>query len=94
MNTDVQSNPAEHRYEIRSGDALAVIEYELDGERMILNHTFVPPELRGQGIAEKLVRAALADAREQKLTVVPECSYVEKFMTRHAEYQDLLAPSA
>jgi predicted GNAT family acetyltransferase len=51
----------------------------------------VPPELRGRGIAEQLVRAALADARTAGNKVVPACSYVAKFIERHHEYQDLLA---
>ena len=66
-------------------------EYELDGDRMIFTHTVVPPELRGRGIAEKLVRAALAEARTAKRKVVPTCSYVAKFIERHKEYQDLVA---
>jgi uncharacterized protein len=58
---------------------------------MVFTHTLVPPELRGRGIAEHLVRAALAEARTQGRQVVPACSYVAKFIERHAEYRDLLA---
>lgn len=84
-------NAAEHRYEVRLGAALAVAEYELEGDRMTFTHTLVPPELRGRGIAEILVRAGLADARAASRRVVPQCSYVAKFIQRHQEYQDLLA---
>lgn len=58
---------------------------------MVFTHTLVPPELRGRGVAEKLVRAALAEARARGCRVVPQCSYVARFIERHAEYQDLLA---
>lgn len=84
-------NPVAHRYEIRIGDALAVAEYELDGKRMTFTHTLVPPELRGRRLAELLVRAGLADARAAGRQVVPQCSYVAKFIQLHREYQDLLA---
>ena len=70
---------------------LSVCGYELAEGRMVFTHTVVPPELRGRGIAEKLVRAALADARAAGRKVVPQCSYVAKFIERHREYQDLLA---
>lgn len=68
----------------------AVAEYRLEGERMIFTHTFVPPELRGRGLAEKLVRPALAWAREERRRVVPACSYVAVFIERNPEFQDLL----
>lgn len=87
----VRHNPAAHRYEIDVNGQLAVAEYLAEGDRVILTHTFVPPELRGRGLAEKLVRRALEDARSQNAKVVPACSYVDAFIRRHPEYQSLLA---
>ncbi len=87
----VQHNAADHRYEAVVDGHLSICEYELEDGRMIFTHTVVPPELRGRGIAEKLVRAALADARQANRRIVPQCSYVAKFIERHAEYRDLLA---
>lgn len=87
----VHHDAAARRYESGEGAHLAVLEYERTGDRVTYTHTFVPPELRGRGLAEALVRAALADARTAGLKVVPQCSYVAKFIERHAEYQPLLA---
>lgn len=87
----VQHNAPEQRFETTVEGRLAVADYERREGRMILTHTFVPPELRGKGIAEKLVRAALEHARAEKLRVVPACSYVAAFIQRHAEFQPLLA---
>jgi uncharacterized protein len=72
---------------------LAHADYALEDVRMVFTHTFVPPELRGRGLAEQLVRPALAHARERNLRVVPACSYVAAFITRHPEFTDLLPPS-
>ena len=83
----VQHNAAGHRFEARVDGHLAVAEYERDGASLILTHTFVPPELRGRGLAEKLVRPALEYARNEGLAVVPACSYVAAFIQRHPEYQ-------
>lgn len=87
----VTHNPALHRYEADLGGQLAVAEYALDGDRMVFTHTFVPPALRGRGVAEALVRAALDAARAADRRVVPQCAYVARFIARHAEYQPLLA---
>ena len=84
-------NPSASRFETTVDGHLSVAEYERDGPRIVFMHTLVPPELRGRGIAEKLVRAALAYARTQGLKVVPACSYVAKFIERHQEYRDLVA---
>ncbi len=87
----VTHNAAAHRYEAVVDGHLSICEYEQTEGKMVFTHTVVPPELRGRGIAEKLVRAALADARAAGRKVVPACSYVAKFIERHKEYADLLA---
>jgi predicted GNAT family acetyltransferase len=87
----IRHNPAEHRFEAEVEGTLSVADYQLRGADMIMTHTFVPPELRGRGIAEKLVRAALEHARTERLRVVPACSYVDAYIRRHAEFQPLLA---
>lgn len=88
----VLHNQAASRFETSGGAVVALCEYRREGGRMIFTHTFVPPELRGQGVAERLVRPALEFARAERLQVVPACSYVAKFVERHAEFQMLLEP--
>jgi len=86
----VTHNHAASRYEALVDGHLAVADYTVSNGKIVLTHTFVPPELRGRGIAEKLVRAALDGARVEGRRVVPACSYVAVFIQRHPEYQDLL----
>lgn len=87
----VRHNVAEHRFEATVDGLASVADYELRGADLIMTHTFVPPQLRGRGIAEKLVRFALEHARSERLRVVPACSYVALFIERHAEFRPLLA---
>jgi predicted GNAT family acetyltransferase len=87
----VTHNRDESRYEATVDGHLSVCEYEVVDDKMVFTHTLVPPELRGRGIAEQLVRAGLEDARKAGRKVVPACSYVAVFIRRHREYQDLLA---
>ena len=61
-----------------------------DGVR-IADHTGVPNEMQGKGIAGRLVDALIADAREHGFTIVPACSYVAAKFKRNPEWADLRA---
>ena len=86
----VTHNIAANRFEAGAGADLAMCDYTLDGHRVVFTHTFVPPTLRGRGIAEQLARAALAWARAENKKVVPACSYIAAFIGRHREFQALV----
>jgi uncharacterized protein len=87
----VRHNPAESRFETHVDGLLSVADYRLQDGEMVMTHTYVPPELRGRGIAEQLVRAALEHARAEQLRVVPDCSYVALYIQRHPDYQSLVS---
>jgi len=61
-----------------------------EGE-IIVDHTFVPPAWRGQGIAGKLMDHVVADARARGFKIRPVCSYVVVAFRRHPEWSDILA---
>ena len=86
----VKNNVAEHRYEIAVADQLAILIYRLTGDRITLIHTGVPEALAGHGIAGKLARFALDDARAKGLAVIPRCPYVVRYIRRHSEYADVV----
>jgi uncharacterized protein len=89
---DIRHNESETRFETTIDGHTAVAEYDLEEpRRIVFTHTDVPKELGGRGIANELAKYALAYAREQKLTVVPQCAFMAKFIDRHGEYGDLLA---
>lgn len=67
------------------------LDYQLDGQLMRITHTGVPRALEGRGIAAALVAQALGWARAQGHRVQPLCSYVQVYVRRHPEWQDLLA---
>lgn len=67
------------------------LDYLLRPGQVVFHHTGVPRALEGRGLAAQLVTHGLAWARAQGLKVVPSCSYVNAFMRRHPEWQDLRA---
>jgi predicted GNAT family acetyltransferase len=87
----VSHNQPEQRFETRVEGKLSICEYQMDGDRMVFTHTFVPPQLRGKGIAQKLVEVALNYAMAKKLRVDPACSYVEAFIRRRPEYKVMVS---
>lgn len=65
----------------REGGAL---HYELDADGcFVITHVEVPEHLRGGGVAARLVEAALLYADQNRLEVVPECSYAAAYLKRH-----------
>jgi hypothetical protein len=88
---EVRHDVAGRRFEILVDGHRSELTYARHDDRIIFAHTFVPPALRGRGLAERLVRVGLDWARTEGRRVEPACSYVARFMESHAEYHDLLA---
>lgn len=62
---------------------------EAGGDVLAADHTFVPPELRGKGVAGQLVEALVADARDQGFKIRPVCSYVVAAFRRNPDWNEL-----
>lgn len=87
----VTHNQEAHRFEATVDGLRSLITYRQFPDRLVLQHTEVPPPLEGKGLAAKLTRTALDFARANHLRVVPLCPYVSSFLRRYPEYQDLLS---
>lgn len=81
----------EYRATLEGSDAIAKLSWTERGGVRHAEHTFVPPEFRGKGVAAELVKALIADAREHDFTIAPDCSYVERYFDRHTELAELRA---
>jgi predicted GNAT family acetyltransferase len=87
---NVVHNTRASRFEVQVGEELAVLEYQMRGNKMIFTHTGVPEALEGQGIASRMARVALDYAREKAHAVVPACEFMEVYLRRHPEYKSLV----
>jgi len=78
---DINHQPERARFVSVIDNQEARLEYDLMPRHGInFSYTFVPEALRGQGIAEKLVRTGLAWAREQGFEIEASCWYVRRFL--------------
>ena len=83
LQIEVSDNAGASRYEGRvDGELAGFCDYRIDGSEMILPHTETLPAYRGRGVADTIVGFALADAEARGLTVVPQCWFVEEYMSR------------
>lgn len=88
----VEHEPPARRFVIRLPDGEAELAYSAPGGNVLdLNHTFVPADARRRGVADALVRGAIAHARGHGMRIVPTCPYVRAWMERHPHEHDIVA---
>ncbi len=86
---------AKHRkFVIHNDGKDAYLRYAEDGSgRMEFVSTYVPDEMRGQGVASEIIKAAAEYAVSTGLRIVPVCSYAQSYFKKHEEYRENLAES-
>ncbi|MDO5691635.1 MAG: GNAT family N-acetyltransferase [Pseudomonadota bacterium] len=89
----LRKNTERQRYEILTdgGEVAGFADYHDQDGAVAMPHTVVEPAHEGQGLAGQLTRFALDDIRASGRKVVPQCSYVRAWISRHPDYADLLA---
>lgn len=85
----VRKNAALERFELDVDGRTAIAAFRIEDGAMNFTRTHSPPELRGKGVASRLVRGALEIAREDNYKVLASCSFVADFLARHPEFSDL-----
>lgn len=79
-------------FEDENGKLLAELTYrDIDDTTVNINRTFVDSSLQGQGIAGKLMQAAVDELVKNGKRAVPSCSYAIKWFEKNKEHQNVLA---
>lgn len=79
------------RYEMDEEGLTSWADYRLRDEVLYIQHVEAPPALRGTGAAGRLMAAVAADARAKGLKITPICGYAAAWLSRSAEFRDLVA---
>jgi uncharacterized protein len=71
---------------------LAEMTYSKAGPSLIIiDHTDVSDELRGQGAGKQLVEAAVLYARKNKIRILPLCPFARSVFDKTPEWSDVLS---
>lgn len=75
----------------KGGEVTAEITYSKAGKsKIIIDHTEVTDELRGQNIGKQLVEHAVSYARDNDLAVIPLCPFAKSVIEGDKSLQDVL----
>jgi predicted GNAT family acetyltransferase len=87
-----QGGAGEYHAAVAGSDTIGRLTWVHGGEGVrVADHTLVPPEIGGRGVAARLVEAMVADARETGFKIMPQCSYVVAAFKRHPDGADVHA---
>jgi uncharacterized protein len=79
------------RYELSiDGKVVGFTAYRARPGLIAFVHTEVDERLQGRGLADRLIRFALEDARTRGLAVLPFCPFVKAFIERYREFEALV----
>jgi predicted GNAT family acetyltransferase len=88
---EVADAPDRERYELSvDGEVVGFTVYRTRPGLIAFVHTEVDERLQGRGLADRLIRFALEDARARGLAVLPFCPFVNAFIDRHREFEALV----
>lgn len=67
-----------------AGNIIAEVTFHEAAQKVfVIDHTFVDDSLRGQGLASKLVQAAVNEIHNRGGQVKATCSYAAEWLKRH-----------
>lgn len=71
---------------------LAELVYAVTNDgKMIIEHTGVEEELRGQNVGYELVHAAVEHARQYEMKIQPICPFAKAIFDKKPDFADVLA---
>ncbi|MFE3985223.1 GNAT family N-acetyltransferase [Nocardia tengchongensis] len=90
--TQVTDSVPQH-FAINLGDTRAGLTAYVDhGGQRIFFHTEIGDAYAGQGLASKLIGAALTATRAAGKRIVPICPFVKAYVEKHHDFDDILDP--
>ena len=83
----MKHDPQAQEFYIETQEGKVLLHYEREGDVLNFHHTFVPPELRGKGLAEQVVKAGFEYIEQNRLKVIPSCPYVARLVVKNPDWK-------
>lgn len=75
----------------KDGNQAGEVTFSREGENiLVIDHTGVEEEHRGEGLAGKLIQSVADKAKNEDLKIKPVCPYAKKQFTENEEYRELV----
>lgn len=87
---EIHNNTELKRYELPVDGEVAVVMYNLSPGALMITETLVPQRLEGRGLASRLAKHVLADAKDRGLVVLPVCPFFAGYLQKHPEHRDVV----
>ena len=93
LDPEIHDNAALKRYELPVDGEVAIVTYNLSPPNLMITETLVPERLEGQGIASRLAKHVLADAKARDLLILPVCPFFSAYIQKHPEHAEAVHPT-
>jgi len=92
MNVQHRTGDTKGEFYIEKEDkAVAKLTYSKAGStQMIIDHTEVSDDYRGEGLGKTLVESAVKFAREEELKIIPLCPFAKAIIEKNVSLQDVV----
>ena len=93
LDPEIHDNAELTRYELPVDGEVAIVTYNLSPPNLMITETLVPERLEGQGIASRLAKHVLADAKARDLLILPVCPFFSAYLQKHPEHAEAVHPT-
>jgi len=91
MKFNIKHDTKTNKFYTEIGGKESVLKYDKVNDYLYnLKTLFVPKNLRGQGIAGRLMEAVLSHAKKNMIKIKISCSYMQEYINKHLEYNELI----
>ncbi|QDH72674.1 GNAT family N-acetyltransferase [Brevundimonas sp. M20] len=93
LDPEIRDNADAKRYELTVDGEVAVVTYNLSPPNLMITETLVPERLEGRGIASRLAKHVLSDAKARGLLILPVCPFFSSYLQKHPEHAEAVHPT-
>jgi uncharacterized protein len=86
---NMKNNVEKSRFELEVDGHIAFATYSMNGNVATIPHVFTPVELRGTGVAGRLMQGIMDYAKSNNLKIHPVCPYAVSWLDKHKEFDSL-----
>jgi len=88
--SNVTDNKERSRFELAAGGHIVFADYRRVGNVLHITHVEAPVELRGTGVAGKLMEGIVAFVRQNEYKIHPICPYAVSWLRRNPSASDIV----